>query len=134
MNITEVVHPKFVPVMVTMAPTAPLVGVNDAIVGTPAVAAMKFAVLGVSVPCGLHGDRAGGSTAGTVVVTVVSLTTVTGWPSAPVKSTPVAPVNPEPVIVIPVPAGPHVGVNDVMDRRRRWQCRHEHSDHPEREP
>ncbi len=35
--------------MTTLVPTGPLVGENEVIVGTPAAAAMKFAVLGVSV-------------------------------------------------------------------------------------
>ena len=68
------VQPKFVPVMTTLDPTAPLVGENDVIVGTPAAATMKFAVLAVSA--------AGVSTvigpavapAGTVAVTEVSET------------------------------------------------------------
>ena len=48
LNITDVVHPKFVPVMTTLDPTDPVVGANDVIVGTPAAPGMKFAVLAVS--------------------------------------------------------------------------------------
>ena len=48
LNITDVVHPKFVPVMTTLVPTLPVVGRNDVIVGTPAAAGMKFAVLALS--------------------------------------------------------------------------------------
>ena len=38
LNITDVVHPKFVPVMTTLVPTDPVVGANEVIVGTPAAA------------------------------------------------------------------------------------------------
>jgi hypothetical protein len=48
LNFTAVAPLKFVPVMVTLAPTPPLVGVKLAIVG----AAVKFAAL-VAVPPGV---------------------------------------------------------------------------------
>jgi hypothetical protein len=47
LNITDVAHPKFVPVITTLVPGDPVVGVNDVIVGTPTAAGTKFTVLGV---------------------------------------------------------------------------------------
>ena len=43
LNLTEVTPVRFVPVMVTLVPTCPLVGVNDVIVGTAAT--VKLATL-----------------------------------------------------------------------------------------
>jgi hypothetical protein len=114
LNITEFVHPKFVPVMTTLAPADPVVGANEVIVGTPAAAGMKFAVLAVSA--------AGVSTvigpavapAGTVAVTWPSVTKTSPKEDVPLNNTSDIPVKPAPLIVTTVPASPHVGVNDVM--------------------
>src|SRR5689334_10730732 len=43
------------------------------------------------------------------------LETTVNEAEAPPKNTPVAPVNPEPVIVTTVPSAPCVGENDVID-------------------
>ena len=75
-NCTDVVQPKFVPVMTTLDPTAPLIGKNDVIVGTPAAATMKFAVLTV-LPVGASTEIGPlVAPAGTVVVIETSETTV----------------------------------------------------------
>jgi hypothetical protein len=114
LNITDVVHPKFVPVITTLAPVDPVVGANEVIVGTPAAAGMKFPVLGESV--------AGVSTvigpavapAGTVAVTWASLTNTSPKDDVPLNNTSDIPVKPAPLIVTTVPVTPHVGVNVVM--------------------
>ena len=114
LNITDVVHPKFVPVMTTLAPADPLVGANEVIVGNPAAAGMKFAVLAVSA--------AGVSTvigpavapAGTVAVTWASVTNTSPKEDVPLNRTSVIPVKPAPLMVIVAPGIPHVGVNDVI--------------------
>ena len=41
LNLTEVTPSRFVPVMVTLVPTLPLVGANDVMVGTGAVETTK---------------------------------------------------------------------------------------------
>ena len=74
LNITDVVHPKFVPVMTTLAPVDPVVGANDVIVGTPAAAGMKFVVLGVSAAGVSTVIGPAAAPAGTVAVTWASLT------------------------------------------------------------
>jgi hypothetical protein len=51
---------------------------------------------------------------GTVALICVSELTVNVVAPVPLKLTPLAPVKPVPVSVTLVPAGPLVGVNDVM--------------------
>ena len=74
LNITDVVHPKFVPVMTTLAPTAPLVGRERRDRRHPAAAGDEVRRARGVGGRGLDGDRARRRTAGTVAVTVVSLT------------------------------------------------------------
>jgi hypothetical protein len=52
LNLTEVAPVKFVPVIVTEVPTGPKVGVNEVIVGAPAVVTVKLVEL-VAVPPGV---------------------------------------------------------------------------------
>jgi len=117
LNITDVVQPKFVPVMTTLEPTPPLAGVKEVIVGTPAAATMKFAVLTV-LPVGA--STAIGplvAPAGTVVVIEVSDATVNvGW-LVPLNRTAVAApplLNPVPVMVTALGDTPQVGENDEI--------------------
>jgi hypothetical protein len=112
LNSTDEVPQKFVPVITTLDPMAPLVGANDEMVAAAAVTTVKLVALGVSAPAPSTVIGPVTAVAGTVVVAVVSLRTVAGLVTA-LKSACVAPVNPEPVIVTEVPTTPHVGVNDV---------------------
>ena len=81
---------KFVPVIVTIAPVAPLVGVNDAIVGAgmkvkvALLVAMPPAVVTVMVPV---------APVPRVAVIVVSLTTVKATAAVLPKATAVVPVK-----------------------------------------
>ena len=113
LNLTAVVQPKFVPVMVTVEPMGPLAGVKDVMVGAAAAPTTKteaLAVSGFGVKTVIFPVVA---PVGTAAVTCVSVTPVTvGW-LVPLKSTSVAPVNPVPVIVTEVVVGPHVGVKLV---------------------
>ncbi len=113
LNLTEVVQPKFVPVIVTLVPTGPLGGVNDVIVGAAAVPTTKTEALAVSVPGVTTTILPVVAAAGTVAVAVVSLTNASPVEEVPLKVTSVMPVNPVPVIVTDVAAGPHVGVKLV---------------------
>ncbi len=102
--------------IVTLVPTAPLVGVNDVIVGTGEAVTVKLVPL-VAVPSGfvtLNGPVV--APLGTVVViwlfesaenvavVPLNLTSVTG----------LEPLELLPEIVTVVPTGPLVGVNDEM--------------------
>ena len=117
MNTTEVAHPKFVPVMTTLDPTAPVLGANDVIVGTPAAATMKFVVLTVLPDGASTAIVPLVAPAGTVVVMDVLVATVNvGW-FVPLNLTAVALpllLNPMPVMVTGVVETPHVGLNDVI--------------------
>ena len=72
-----VVPQKFVPVMTTVAPIAPLVGENDRMVGAAAAAAVKLAALvplpsaSITTNCAVPVEPAG-----TAAVNCVSLTPV----------------------------------------------------------
>jgi hypothetical protein len=97
--------------MVTDVPTAPLVGVKEVTVGTPNTVngeadstlstPLVTRILPVVAPTG------------TVVVMVVAFTMVNGE-FKPLNLTPVAHVNPVPVMVTAVPNVPLDGVNEVI--------------------
>jgi hypothetical protein len=105
---TPVAPVKLVPVMVTVAPTAAVVGVNDVIVG----AAEKPAK--VAVPPGVVTETLPVEPLPTTAVMLVELTTVKEVAAVPPKLTAVAPVKLVPVIVIVAPEAPDVGVNEEM--------------------
>jgi hypothetical protein len=119
LNTTDVVHPKFVPVMVTLDPTAPPDGVKDVMVGAAAAATTKFTVL-TALPSGSITVSGPVPVAppGTSTVTDVSDTELSELSVTPPGNvTPVAAdpeVNPEPVTTTDVVARPHVGVNELM--------------------
>ena len=125
---TAVAPVKLAPLMTTLAPTAPLVGVNPVIRG----ATVKLAAL-VAVPPGvvtLMGPVV--AFAGTVAVICVLLLTVNAA-ATPLNLTAVAPVNAGPVIVTCVPGAPLVGENVVIPGvtvkfaeliARAGRCRH----------
>ena len=102
---------KFVPLMVTTVPAAPLVGVNEMMLGAgmkvnvPVLVAVPPAVVTVIVPV---------APLPTVAVMVLSFTTVKAVADAPPKATAVAPVKPLPVILSTAPTPPLAGVNAVM--------------------
>src|SRR6185503_16026541 len=102
----------FVPVIVTLVPTGPLVGVKFVIVG--AGITVKLAAL-VAVPPGvvtLTGPVV--APAGTVAWIAEAEVTVKLAALTPLNRTAVAPVKFVPVIVTLVPTGPLVGVKLVI--------------------
>ena len=109
LNHTAVAPMKLVPVMVTLLPTAPLVGAKLVIVG----ATRKFAAL-VAGPAGvvtLNGPDV--APAGTVVWIAVSDVTV-NVALTPLNATAVAPVKLVPLIVTLIPTAPPVGAKLVI--------------------
>jgi hypothetical protein len=107
LNLTSVAPMKFVPVIVTPVPAAPIAGAKEVMVGVTVkrVVVTKGPLLGVVTVMGPVV-----APAGTVVVIVP------GGPSVNVAATPlnetaVAPVKP--VIVTPVPTGPKIGENGL---------------------
>jgi hypothetical protein len=112
LNATPVAPLKFVPLIVTLLPTGPLVGVKLVIVGG-ALTTVKLFVL-VAVPPGvltLSGPVV--APAGTVAWIAVAELTVK-LALSPLKLTAVAPVKFVPLIVTLVPTGPLVGVKPVI--------------------
>ena len=117
LKVTEVAPVNPVPVMTTLVPTGPLVGLNDVIVG--AGWTVKFVEL-VAVPPGVV-TRIGPvvAVAGTVAVICVSELKTNAADTLPggvclLKVTELAPVNPVPVMTTVVPTGPLVGLNEVI--------------------
>src|SRR5215467_6640864 len=108
-NETAVTTVKFVPLIVTAAPTAPLAGVKEVIVGVTVkrVVVFKGPLPGVVTVMGPVV-----APAGTVVVIVPEGLTV-NVAATPLNETAVAPVKAVPVIVTPVPTGPKVGANGL---------------------
>jgi hypothetical protein len=108
LNETAVAPVKFVPVIVTPAPPAPLAGAKEVMAGVT----VKRVVVVKGPPSVVTVMGPVVAPAGTVVVIVP------GGPSVNVAATPlnetaVAPVKVVSVIVTPVPAGPKVGVNGL---------------------
>jgi len=110
LNFTAVAPLKFKPVIVTEAPTAPLVGLKDVTLGAtvnvpllvPVPDAVVTLILPVVAPDGTD-----------VAIWVAEVTVKVAL--VPLKVTAVAPVKFEPVIVTDVPAAPLVGVNEVIE-------------------
>lgn len=112
LNFTEVAAVKPVPVMVTLAPTNPLVGVKLAIVGVEAEM-VKFAEE-VAVPAGVVAEIFPVvALEGTVAVIFVLLLTA-NVADVPLNFTEVVPVRLVPVIATLVPTVPVVGVKLVI--------------------
>ena len=108
-NETAVAPVKFVPVIVTPAPTPPKVGAKEVMAGVTVkrVVVTIGPLLGVVTVMGPVV-----APAGTVVVIVPEGLTVK-VEATPLNETAVAPVKVVPVIVTPVPTGPKVGVNGL---------------------
>src|SRR6185436_12500467 len=115
LNSTRVVPVKFVPVIVTLVPTGPLVGANEVIVGAGGgvCVTVKLPLL-VAVPPGVVTPiRPVVAPVGTVArICVLDWTLKPA--EVPLKRTLVAPVKFVPVIVTLVPTGPLVGANEVI--------------------
>jgi hypothetical protein len=113
LNLTAVAPVKLVPVIVTVAPTGPLVGEKDVMCGAAPVVTVKLVEL-VAVPRGVVTVIFPVvAPEGTVAVILVSELMVNAA-DVPPNLTDVAPVKPEPLIVTDVPTGPLVGENDVI--------------------
>jgi hypothetical protein len=112
LNITAVAPVKLVPVIVTEAPTAPLVGENDATVG--ATVTVKLDAL-VPVPPGpVTVTVPVVAVAGTVAVICVP-ETIENVAVFVLNFTAVTPVKLRPVSVTEVPTGPLAGANEPID-------------------
>jgi hypothetical protein len=102
------------PLIATVVPTGPLVGVKELIVGGgPGTVTVKAAVL-VALPAGvvtLIGPRL--APLGTVALSFVSETALKEA-GVPLKATAVAPVKCAPLMVTVVPTGPLVGVKELI--------------------
>jgi hypothetical protein len=109
-KLTEVAPVKPVPVIVTVAPLAALVGVKLVIVG----AGIKVKPVSVSVPPGVVTDTLPVVPAATTAVMLVAETTVNEAAAVPPKLTAVAPVKFVPVIVTVAPLAALVGVKLVI--------------------
>jgi hypothetical protein len=110
------VAPKFVPVIVTVVPTAPLVGDKELIVGVPATATVKVTPL-LATPPTVTTTFPVDAPLGTATVMLVSLQAV-GEPLTPLNETVlvlcVAP-KPVPAITTGVPTNPVAGVRLEME-------------------
>ncbi len=109
LNVTAVAPRKFVPVIVTVVPIPPLVGVKEVIVG----GSEKLVALVAVIPAAVTAIGPEVAPAGTVVVMVVEeFVPITA--GVPLKVTLVAPERFSPVIVTAVPTAPPAGENDVI--------------------
>ena len=109
-KLTAVAPVKLVPVMVTVAPAAADVGVNEVIVG----AAINVNPVRVPVPTGVVTLTSPDVPFATTAVMLVALTTVKDVAAVPPKVTAVAPVKLVPVMVTVAPVPADAGVNEVM--------------------
>jgi len=114
LNLMAVAPVKLVPVIVTLAPMVPLVGVKDVIVGAPAVVTVKLALLLAVLPGVVTEILPVVAPVGTVAVIEVAELTVNVVAVVPLNLTRVAPVKLVPVIVTVVPTGPLVGLNPLI--------------------
>jgi hypothetical protein len=112
-NATDLTQMKFVPVIVTLVPGMPLVGVKLVMVGAGGVLTVKLPVE-VPVPDGVVTEIVPLVPQGTVAVICVELFTLKVVAGRPWNVREVAPVKFVPVMVTLVPAGPLVGVKLVI--------------------
>jgi len=109
-KLTAVAPVKLVPVIVTVAPIAALVGVKEVIVG----AGTKVNPTRVAVPPGVVTLTLPEVPAATTAVMLVAETTLNDVAAVPPKLTAVAPVKLVPVMVTVAPTAPEVGVKLVI--------------------
>ena len=110
-KLTAVAPVKFVPVIVTAVPTAPLAGERFVIVGADI---NVNELVEVAVPPGVVTKIVPVDPLATTAVILVALTTTNDVAAVPPKLTAVAPVKFVPVIVTVAPAPAVVGVKDVI--------------------
>lgn len=108
---TDVAPVKPNPVRVTIAPTAPLVGLKEVIFGAVTVKLVRLAPVPPGVVTWIKPVVA---PAGTVSVIFVQEVTVKVVTATPLTSTALAPVKPDPDSVTTVPHGPLVGENELI--------------------
>jgi hypothetical protein len=108
-NETVVAPVKFVPVIVTPVPTAPIAGAKEVMAG---VTVKRVVVTIAPLPGVVTVMGPVVAPAGTVVVIVPEGLTVK-VAATPLNETAVAPVKAVPVIVTPVPTGPKIGANGL---------------------
>ena len=112
-RLTDVAPVKFVPVITTLLPAAPLPGLNPLIEGNGGTVTVKFTAA-VAVPPAVVTDHFPvEAPAGTVAVTCVAETTENDA-TVPFSFTDEAPAKFVPVIVTDVPPGPDVGLNELI--------------------
>ncbi len=109
-NFTALAVVKFVPVIVTVVPVIPDVGVKEVMVG----AFTNVKPARVTVPPGVVTETLPEVPLAITAVILVALTTVKEVAVVPPKLTAVAPVKLVPVMVTVKPVPDDVGVNDVM--------------------
>jgi hypothetical protein len=114
LNLTADAPMKPVPMIVTDVPTVPLVGANEAIVGTGDGVTVKLVgLVAVLLPGFVAEIGPVVAPAGTVAVICVSEFTV-NIAVVPLNLTELTPVKPTPVMTTVVPITPLVGLNDVI--------------------
>ena len=112
LKVTLVLAVKPLPVMVTVVPTGPLVGVKEVTTGTTVTTKLDELVpVPEEVVTWIAPVVA---PVGTVAVICASVFTVK-LAAVPAKFTAVAPVKPLPVMVTVVPTGPFIGVKEVIE-------------------
>ncbi len=109
-KLTAVAPVKLVPVIVTVIPLTPLVGVKEVIVG----AGIKIKPGLVAVPPGVVTETLPEDPDATTAVMLVADTTINETAAIPPKLTAVAPVKFVPVTVTVMPLPALVGVNEVI--------------------
>lgn len=116
LNVTLLAPVKCVPVIDTLVPTGPLVGVNDEIVGAAGgvVVTVKAFVLVPVPPLVVTAIEPVVAPLGTVALIAVSEATENVVAITPLKVILLAPVKPVPTIDTLVPTAPLVGVNDEI--------------------
>jgi len=112
-KLTAVAPVKLVPVMVTVAPIAALIGLNDVTVGAVGVP-MNVNPARVAVPPGVVTLTLPEVPAATTAVMLVAETTLNDVAAVPPKLTAVAPVKLVPVIVTVAPIAALVGVKELI--------------------
>jgi hypothetical protein len=112
LNVTAVAPVKFVPVITTLAPTAPLAGEKFEIVGGETT--VKAVALVAEPPGVVTETRPVVAPAGTAAVIWVAESTENVVALVPLNVTAVAPVKFIPVMTTLVPTGPLAGLNPVM--------------------
>ena len=116
LNVTLPAPVKCVPVIDTLVPTGPLVGVNEEIVGAAGgvVVTVKAIVLVPVPPLVVTAIGPVVASLGTVAVIAVSEPTENVGAVTPLKVILLAPLKPVPTIDTLVPTAPLVGVNDEI--------------------